>query len=408
MDEGADRAMSGSPASRIRVCLVVGQLAVGGLERQVYFLASTLRRDGLDVLVVSLNGAGFWSGPLKEAGVRVAHLERHGRRDWRRLIALTRLLRREQPDVVYSFNYENNAYARLAGWLARVPILITGERGVSMSRWQGFLERILVRITECVICNADAIRQDLIQRVGLPGWKILVVPNAIEVPRLSPEARRLARSKVGVEGDEILIGTVARLDPVKNLQMMLDAAAICGARRPVLRFCIVGSGPEEPVLRAAVGAARLESTFLMIGEVTPATDILVGFDLFLLTSHTEGLPNAVMEAMAAAIPCLCTDVGGCRELVVQGVTGFLVAPGDARALADRILDLAGDPVRRAAMGRAGRSRIGEDRTPDDLGRRMEAILRRLMSARLHRRRGQRWMAADKTVDGGERHAPHSL
>ncbi len=400
--------MTESPARKIRLCLVVGQLAVGGLERQVYLLASSLRRDGFEVLVVSLNGAGFWSGPLTEAGARVIPLKRRGPWDWGRLSSLARLLRRERPDVVYSFNYENNAYARLAGLLASVPVLITGERGVSMSRWQGFVERILVRITDCVICNAEAIRRDLVERVGLPWWKVLVVPNAIEMPEMRPETRRRARSVLGVDKETILVGTVARLASVKNLDLMIEAAANCISSQPSLRFCIVGSGPEEPALRAAIRTRHLEEVFVMPGELTPASEILSGFDIFLLTSHTEGLPNTVMEAMAAEVPCICTDVGGCRELVAHGTTGFLVAPGDARAISDRILDLARDGARRTRMGRAGRSKIESDFTPGDLARRTEAILQRVLSARSIRRRGRRLVATKGTLEGGERHAPHSL
>ena len=382
----------GAPPERRRICLVVGQLDVGGLERQVYLLATGLDRKRYDVSVVSLARGGRWAEALRKAGVGVVEIGRHGHLDWRRMIGLFRVLRDLRPDVVYSFNNVGNAYARAAGLLAGVPVLIAGERGVYLSWWMALLERLFIRFTECVICNADAIRKDLIGRVGLPGNKVITIRNAVVVPPLpGQEERREARRLMGFAEDEIVVGTIARLDPVKNLSMLADAAALSGAGAR-LRFGIIGGGPDEDAVRDAIRKHGLEGRFALLGERDEAWTLLPGFDIFVLSSWSEGLPNTLMEAMAAGLPCVCTEVGGCPELVAEGVTGYLVAPGDGAAMSARILELAGDAGLRVTMGRAGRRRIAAGFSVERMVAEVEGIIVKLLDAVASRPRGRRLRA----------------
>lgn len=388
MGPGAAAAV-GAPKGRHRICLVVGQLALGGLERQVYLLATGLDQRRFKVTVVSMTHGGQWAEALRRAGLSVMELGRRGHLDWRRLAGMVRIFRAIRPHVVYSFNYEGNAYARLAGLLAGVPILVTGERSVYMSWRMGFLERVLIRFTECVICNAEAIRRDLIDRMRLPAHKVITIRNAVVVPPVSgPVERHTARQVIGAAEDEIVVGTIARLAAIKNLTMLVRAASFCRTEAR-LRFCIVGGGPDEQEVRMAIRDLGLGDRFSLLGEREEAWNLLPGFDLFVLTSLTEGLPNTLMEAMAAGLPSVCTDVGGCRELVAHGVTGYLVAPGDARAVADRIVELAGNAVLRSSMGGAGRERIAGGYSVERLVSQVEEVLLRLLEAVRSSARGRR-------------------
>ena len=392
MGAGAAAAVAG-PAERHRICLVVGQLGLGGLERQVYLLATGLDRDRFEVTVVSMVPGGAWAAALQRAGVRVMGIGRRGPRDWRRLLALWRIFRAIRPDLVYSFNYEGNAYARLAGVLAGVPVLVTGERGVYMTRRMGLVERVLVRFTECVICNAEAVRRDLVDRVGLPEAKLITIRNAVIVPPEGrPDDRARARRVIGVVENKIVVGTIARLHAVKNLTMLVRVASLCAGEGSSLHFYVIGGGPEEESLRRAIREQGLEHRFTLAGSLEEAWTLLPGFDIFVLTSWSEGLPNTLMEAMAARLPCVCTDVGGCRELVVAGVTGFLVAPDDVQGMAARIVELAGDPGRRGSMGRAGWEKIETGYTVKRLVSNVEALFYRLLEAPATRVRGRRLCA----------------
>lgn len=379
-----------NPPAPHRLVLVVGQLTLGGLERQVVLLATGLDRRRFEVSVVSLTAGGAWGKVLDETGVRVFHLRRRGRWDWRRLLALYRVFRQARPHLVYSFNYEANAYARIAGLLASVPVLVSGERGIYMGRWQGILERLLMRFTECVICNAEAVRRNLIDTVGLPEGKVLTIRNGAALPApAGPAEKERARLTLGATDDACVVGTIARLDPVKNLSLMVEAAALCRTSGRPFRFLVVGGGPAEAALRQAIRDRHLEGSFVLLGERESASDLLPGFDIFVLTSRSEGLPNAVMEAMAAGVPCVCTDVGGCRELVDPGVTGYLVPAADARSLADRILELAEDPRVRARMGLAGRLKIEQEFPVERVVSRTDQVLTRLLAVRDSSARGRR-------------------
>jgi glycosyltransferase involved in cell wall biosynthesis len=379
---------------------VVGQLALGGLEKQVYLQATGLDRRRFEVSVVSLTTGGRWSKALEKAGVRVFHLRRRGRWDWRRLLALYRLFRWARPHLVYSISYEANAYARIAGLLASVPVLVSSDVGIYLllDRWQEIQERLLVRFTDCVICNAEAVRRNMVEAIGLPEGKVLTIRNGVVVPAPAGAAEReRARTILGATNHDCVVGTIARLDPVKNLSLMVEAAALCLTSGRPFRFLVVGGGPAEASLRQAIRDRHLEGSFVLLGERESASDLLPGFDIFVLTSRSEGLPNAVMEAMAAGVPCVCTDVGGCRELVDPGVTGYLVPAADSRSLADRILELAENPQTRERMGRAGRLRIENEFSVGKLVSMTDQILTRLLAAKDSSPRGRRLAMSQATT-----------
>jgi len=379
---------------RPRVCLAVGQLGLGGLERQVYLLAGGLSRVSFDVTVLSMSRGGEWAAHLRRANIRVVELDRRGRLDWRRLAAMHRVFRSLRPHIVYSFNYETSAYARLAGLLAGVPLLVAGERGIYMSRVRTAVERVLIRFTECVVCNAESIRRDLVERVGLPERKVITIRNGVVVPpAVTPEERRAIRDRLGVRENEVVAGTIARLESDKNLPLLIGVAARLRDAPVRLRFIVAGGGTDEDSLRTLIRERGLEDHVTLLGLREDARSLLAGFDLFVLTSRTEGLPNTVMEAMASGLPCVSTDVGGCRELIESGVTGYVVPLGDERALADRILEMAVNADARVVLGQAGRRRIVESYSVERLVSDIERLFRGLLDSV-----GSRWRGHRLSVD----------
>jgi glycosyltransferase involved in cell wall biosynthesis len=325
-------------------------------------------------------------------------LERRGHFEMRRLVALVRALRTLRPDLVYSFNYPTTVYARVAGLLASVPVLITGERGMYLTAAEGILERMLVRLTECVISNAEAVRRDLVDRIGLPAGKVITIHNAIEAgERPGPRERGAARRALGLEEGSCVVGTIARLEDEKNLSMMIGVAALCRDAVPGTRFCAIGGGPREDALRAEIRERGLDDTFLLAGPRDSAQELLPAFDIFVLTSRSEGLPNTVMEAMAAGLPCVCTDVGGCGELVEEGLSGHLVPAWDAAAMAGRVRELLRDPGIRERMGSRGRDRILREFSVARLVERTGRTLREILVARRSVRRGQALTARPVTA-----------
>jgi glycosyltransferase involved in cell wall biosynthesis len=347
--------------------------------------------------VVSLQEGGVLIDALSRDGVPVIQIARRGPRDWRRLVRLTRLLRRSRPDLVYSFNYEVNAYTRLAALLARVPVIVTGERGIYMTRGQALLEKLLAGFTDRVICNAEAVRRDLVVRVGLSPSQVVVVRNGVDVPgEPDGQARAAARRSLGLPPEGLVVGTVARLHPVKNLPLLLETARRCLESIDAW-FCIIGGGPEEGTLRRMSAQPTLKGRVVLAGSRPEARDLLAAFDIFVLTSDVEGLPNAVMEAMALGLPSVCTDVGGCRELIDDRVEGYLVPSRDAALLTDRILRLAADGDLRVRLGTAARRRAIRDFASERMVGQTEAILWGLLAGRAERSPRERPSGSPESV-----------
>jgi glycosyltransferase involved in cell wall biosynthesis len=386
------------PTERARLCLVVGHLGRGGLEKQAFLLATGLAGRGFEVSVVSLSQGGAWVDALAAKGIPVVQLRRLGPFDLWRLARLVSTFRERRPDLVYAFNYPTTVYARLAGLVASVPVLVTGERAIYMNRLQAALERLLSRVTDCVICNAEAIRGDLVKRVGIPAGRVLTVRNGVEAgPPPAPKERRAARALLGVPEEGFLVGTVGHIEDVKNLSMLVEVAHEVRRKGLPARFCIVGGGSRTGALRSQIRARGLDDAFILTGERAAAAELLPAFDVFVLTSLSEGLPNTVMEAMAAGLACVCTDVGGCRELVLEGTSGFLVPPNDTTGMARRLLELAGDAGLRASLGAAGRARILREFPVDRLLTQTEGVLRDLLAARDASPRGRRLIGRPATA-----------
>ncbi len=375
---------------RPRVCLVVGHLGRGGLEKQASIIGTGLIARGFDVSFVSLSPGGAWAETLSAAAIQVVELRRRSHFDIKRFTSLAAIFRTMRPDIVYAFNYPTSVYARLAGLVASVPVLITGERGIYLTRMQGVLERWLGPVTECVVCNADAIRRDLVDRLGIPDRKVITVRNGHEpCPTAGAREKSSARALLGIADEAFVIGTVGHMEDVKNLPMLVEVAALTRAEGLPARFCIIGGGCQFEALKRTIRAQGVDDMFVLTGEKANVAELLPGFDVFVLTSLSEGLPNTLMEAMAAGLPCVSTDVGGCRELVEAGVTGFLVPSGAAAAMTHCVRRLAQDPDLRASMGCAGRARIQRDFSVEKLVDRTERILRSLLAARDASPRGRR-------------------
>ena len=171
-----------------------------------------------------------------------------------------------------------------------------------------------------------------------------------------------ARRELGAARQDIVIGTLGRLARQKNIELFLEMAAglIDSTRGRRLRFVVAGDGPALGGLQAAARERGLTDAVMFAGARQDVARVLRAFDIFVLTSDFEGLPNSVMEAMASARPVVATRAGGTEEVVDDGVSGYLVAPGDAKGLVKHVTLLAGDPGLRRRMGKEGRARIAAE------------------------------------------------
>jgi glycosyltransferase involved in cell wall biosynthesis len=334
---------------RPRVLIVITLAEVGGAQTYVAHLLPALREE-FDVIV-----AAGGSGPLRLAAeaagatyVPLRHMRRpiSPVRDLLALLELFALCRRLEPQIVHANSSKAGILGRLAAWLARVPVRIFTAHGWAFAAYPGmaskaylWADRLLRPLTTATICVANNERRVGIAARTCDANRTVVIHNAVDVqatPRATPC------------GGDVLVLSVGRLKYPKDHRTLLEAAA---RARGQWRLEIVGDGPDRAELEA-LASERSQ----LLGERSDVPDLLARASVFVLSSHSEGLPISVLEALAAGLPVVASDVGGVRELVEDGVNGVLVPPGDAVALAAALTRLVADADLRRTMGAASRSR----------------------------------------------------
>ncbi len=345
----------------MKILYIIGGLGVGGAERQLFYLVQGIARLA-DVTVVSLSGSDIALLPEFErlTQVRTVLCPKRPGLDLRLIPRLIVMLRREHPVIVHTFLRTAGYWGRVAAYLAGVPICIASERNVEVERGRlaNLLDRMLSSVTDRVVVNAAAIRDHLINAEGLVPAKIEVIRNGVPLSQalLEPEMR-LMRLELGLGECEYVVAFIGRLVPQKNPGLFLEMAQVILHRGLKCGFLMVGDGP----LRAALGEqARnlgIEESVKFVGIQNDMRRIIGVIDLLVLTSDWEGLPNVILEALAAGVPAVGTNVGGVSELLTDGITGYVVPPRDLSTLTDRVIRVLDDREFRARCGMRGREYV---------------------------------------------------
>ena len=351
-----------------RVLNVVPTLMCGGTENQFMTLARMLDRVRFDVEFACLRR---WGGFVDELLARNIPLTEYPVPTFRSLAAiaqqarLTRHIRRRRIQIVHAYNFYGNVFATPpARLVAPVVIASIRDRAPYLTTMQKRVQRYACQFADCVLVNADAVRDWLIGD-GYDPSKIAVIRNGVDLTRFDelPPPINLRRD-LGIPDDTPIVGVVSRLTRLKGLEHFLEAAAIVRSRVPAVRFLVVGetSPMDRAYLKelqeyaARCGVAEYV-TFTGIRSDVPA--VLGSFTVSVMPSLNEALSNVVLESMAAGAPTVATRVGGTPEAVVDGVTGILVPPADSAALADSIVHLLSNRELAAHLGRAARARIAD-------------------------------------------------
>jgi glycosyltransferase involved in cell wall biosynthesis len=270
------------------------------------------------------------------------------------VVRLARALAAWRPDVVQTYGFYTNLPGLLAGRIARVPVLVGGKRGYDphLSATRRRLDALARRLAHATVVNAAALSAWLAREEG--DRPVRVIPNCV-----------LERGAVAPISGAV-VGMVANFVPPKDHLTFVRAAALVAAAVPDAEFHLVGSGPLEAGARALAGELGLGARVRFLGRLTPESvwAALGRFAVSVLSSGSEGMPNAVLEAMLAARPVVATRVPGMEEVVSEGVTGYLVAPGNAAAMASAVTRLLTDRACAARMGAAGRRHVLEAHGPD--------------------------------------------
>jgi L-malate glycosyltransferase len=342
-----------------RVLQVVLQLDPGGTERLVVELIRRLHAR-YPMAVCCLDEPGAWAAQVQAIGVEVTALRRAPGFSVGLARAVARAARRHHATILHCHHYSPFVYGRLASVLVPGTRVVFTEHGrlsdAPPSRKRQIATRVLRAGVPALYAVSHDLRRHLVEE-GFPA-RLAVIWNGID-PRRAPTSDDVAHARhlLGVAPEDRIVGSVGRLDPVKDFGTLIAAFAAAAQRDPRLRLCIVGEGTEQSALADLIRAAHLDTRAQLLGHREDVAALLPGFAVYVNSSITEGISLTILEAMAGERPVVATAVGGTPEIVEDGETGLLRPARDAAALADAIHQLAADLPRATRLGVAGRARV---------------------------------------------------
>ncbi|TLY30572.1 MAG: glycosyltransferase family 4 protein [Nitrospirae bacterium] len=383
------------------ICHIVTKLELGGAQFTTLFTVAHLDRVRFRPILITGEPGLLDDEARKIEGVefyQVPSLVRLIRpwRDLRAFVELTRLLKSLRPAIVHTHSSKAGILGRWAAWLAGVPIIIHTIHGYGITpaqpRWLQFLLIGLERLTGLIttrwilVSEADAVK-GLRWKLFRQGAFMVIRPGAdTRVFQGSPlpiSDSGKFRAECGVGSGHLLVGTVAPLKPQKAPQDFVAVAARVCARVPAARFVWVGDGELRPGVEAAIRRAGLEGRIRLAGWRRDIPDVMRAMDVFLLTSHWEGLPQVLLQARANCVPIVATRAGGSAEAFVEGKHGWLCDPGDIEALAAQVIRLLMDSAERERMRRNG-GHIPNEFNMWAALRKREQLYAMLLAAQRHR------------------------
>lgn len=348
-------------STRIRVMYVVPDLGVGGAERHVTQLMPNLDAARFDTAVVCIGEQGRLFAELEASDVRAVALHRTKRQAIRALFDLMREMRAFAPDVVITRGYNAEMLGRIAAWLTRVPHNVVWVHNLGDTEPRGafrrIADRLLNRVTGTYFALARAQTDYLVNDLHYPPDKIRIIHNGVDLARFKYTDDRSLVTDLGITSSDKVIGIFAMLRPEKDHENFLRAAQLVLDQVPAAKFLIVGDGPMRREIETLVEELALSDRVLLTGARTDVPALLRAIDVFVLSSYTvECFPIALLEAMAAGRPAVCTALGGVPEIIEEANTGYLVPPQNPHALADRLVRILTDPDLAQRMGKAARER----------------------------------------------------
>jgi len=368
----------------VRVVHLITNLDRGGAESILRDVVTCSDRQQFEHVVVSLFlGDTPIADDIRSQGIRVIDMGMSSKWDAGALIRLGATIRRESPDIVQGWLFHTNVLARVVGRMCRVPIVVSAHHSVSTEgRHRDFLYKWTHHMDDRAIAVCDAVRRAEIERTGVAEDRIVTIYNGI--PDVPPADRDATRQELldllQLPGDARLVGTIGRLSQAKGYPDYARAIQVIVKAHPDAHFVWVGGGSDRSALTAAVVRLGIAEHVHMLGDRSDARHLLAAMDIFVLPSLWEGLSIALLEAMAAGLPVVATAVGGTPEVVVAGETGVLVPPSNPDELANAVIKLLNDPAAARKMGQAGRDRVAERFTVNDMVGAIESLYASLLGA----------------------------
>ncbi len=374
------------PERKIKILHVIDSLGIGGMERVVIDVANGLDPARFEQVICCISRRGEAADQLRD-GVRCIDLGKGDKADRLMPLKLASFFRRERPDIVHSQSWSgvDTALAKLIS--PRVK-LVHSEHGRNYPQWgkQPLMRRLARRgvyhLADAVFAISSEVRKFYCDQTGFPAERMKIIHNGIDVQRIDEADAEGVREELGIAPNDFVFGTIARLDLTKDTITLVRAfAAVALPRRnPRIKLLIVGDGEERSKLEEFIDKLDLNRAVIFTGMRRDVPRLLKAMDVFVLSSVSEGMPLTVLEAMAARLPVVATEIGALPELVEEGKTGFLVPIRHAVAIADRLEEFLANRQLAKSFGEAARYKVEREFTLEQMLQNYAELYESLWSA----------------------------
>jgi len=365
-----------------RILHIIPTLDRAGAEKQLLLLARGLPRDEFEVEVCALTRGGPLQAEFTAAGIPVTVLGKRWKVDPAALWRLRQHIQRARPHLVQTWLFAANAYGRAAALSAGVRQIVAGER--CADPWKGWhesaIDRWLARRTSRIVANSPGV-QAFYEARGIPRERFTVIRGASPPPVASPIERDELLQRLELPTGTRLVAAVGRLWPQKRIKDLIWAADLLKVIRDDVHLLVIGDGPLRKSLYRFRRQVEIADKVHFLGHRDDVAQLMPHFDVLWLASGYEGLPNSIMEAMAAGVPVVATDIPGNRDLVVPGETGILVEVGDRVAFARETCKILDDHELADRFGRAARERVAKEFSVEQMVEQHVQLYRELLDSR---------------------------
>jgi glycosyltransferase involved in cell wall biosynthesis len=374
-----------APSRPVRILYTINRMDVGGSQTHLLQVLRLLDRTRFAPSLCCLTGEGALLEAARAGGVPVydgglAALKSPAvAAAWLRLRAL---IKREGFAIVHNYLLRANIVGSVAARLAGVPVVLASKRGCHERRGMELVgARLGNALSDCVTTNAEAVRDFVAENESCPRDKMVVIPSGIDTERFRPLPPGDTKTPLGLDPARPVVGIVTRMRTRKGVEEFLRAMVEVRRHLPGTQVAVAGEVELERDLREMVAAGGMAADLHLLGRRSDMPAVLSSFDVFVLSSHDEGMSNAILEAMAMCKPVVATDVGGTGEVVQNGASGLLVPPRAVEPLAAAILEVLGDAPRARAMGERGREIVVGGFSSRSMVAQMEKLYLSLLGAK---------------------------